>query len=62
MKSKINNFKLIISNNKTVIENYFFMTVLQIINSFFYLLIYPYLIKKAKYTAPIIHPPITSVA
>lgn len=46
MKSKINNFKLIISNNKTVIENYFFMTVLQIINSFFYLLIYPYLIKS----------------
>lgn len=46
MKLKINNLKLIISNNKTVIENYFFMTVLQIVNSFFYLLIYPYLIRS----------------
>lgn len=46
MKSKINNLKLLISNNKTVIENYFFMTVLQIVNSFFYLLIYPYLIRS----------------
>lgn len=46
MKSKIKNLKLIISNNKAVIENYFFMTVLQIVNSFFYLLIYPYLIRS----------------
>ena len=34
-----------ISNNKTVIENYFFMTALQILNSLFYLLIYPFLIR-----------------
>lgn len=34
-----------IFNNKSVVENYFFMTVLQILNSFFYLLIYPYLIR-----------------
>lgn len=36
----------LIKNNKKIIENYFFMTVLQILNSFFYLLIYPYLIRK----------------
>ncbi|MDO4880111.1 MAG: oligosaccharide flippase family protein [Capnocytophaga sp.] len=35
----------IIKNNKKVIENYFFMTLLLILNSFFGLLIYPYLIK-----------------
>jgi polysaccharide transporter, PST family len=34
-----------ISNNKTVIENYFFMTVLQVLNSLFYLIIYPFLIR-----------------
>ena len=32
-------------NNKKVVENYFFMTILQILNSLFYLLIYPYLIR-----------------
>ncbi len=35
----------LISSNKKIIENYFFMTILQVINSFFYLLIYPYLIR-----------------
>lgn len=45
MKSFINKLKNIISNNRFVIENYFFMTILQILNSFFYLLIYPYLIR-----------------
>lgn len=45
MKFKINSLKSIIFNNKSVIENYFFMTILQILNSFFYLLIYPYLIR-----------------
>ncbi|BDB52692.1 oligosaccharide flippase family protein [Flavobacterium ammonificans] len=39
-----NNLKIIIINNKKVIENYFFMTLLQILNSIFYLLIYPFLI------------------
>jgi len=32
-------------NYRTVIENYFFMTVLQVLNSFFYILIYPFLIR-----------------
>lgn len=32
-------------NNKKVIENYFFMTILQILNSLFYLIIYPFLIR-----------------
>lgn len=43
--NKIKNLKSIIENNKVIIENYFFMTVLQILNSFFYLFIYPFLIK-----------------
>lgn len=37
--------KTFVFNNRKVIENYFFMTILQILNSFFYLLIYPYLIR-----------------
>lgn len=37
--------KELVTNNKKIIENYFFMTILQILNSFFYLLIYPYLIR-----------------
>lgn len=37
--------KNLLYNNKVVIENYFFMTVLQVLNSLFYLLIYPYLIR-----------------
>jgi PST family polysaccharide transporter len=50
----MNNFKIkylfdylmkIFLNNKKVIENYFFMTLLQILNSLFYLLIYPFLIR-----------------
>jgi len=39
------NFISNIKNNRKVLENYFFMTVFQILNSFFYLLIYPYLIR-----------------
>lgn len=37
--------KNLLYNNRVVIENYFFMTVLQVLNSLFYLLIYPYLIR-----------------
>lgn len=32
-------------SNKAVIENYLFMTVLQILNSLFYIMIYPYIIR-----------------
>lgn len=45
MKLQLNNLKKIVFNNKSVVKNYFFMTILQILNSFFYLLLYPYLIK-----------------
>lgn len=36
--------KKIYSNNKSIASNYFHMTALQIINSFFYILIYPFVI------------------
>lgn len=42
---KYNQFKKTLLDNKKVIENYFFMTILQLLNSFFYFLIYPYLIR-----------------
>ncbi len=44
-KSTYNNIKSKVTNNTKVIENYFFMTALQIINSLFGILIYPYLIR-----------------
>lgn len=45
IEGKMVNLKNLFFNNKKIIENYFFMTILQILNSFFYLLIYPYLIR-----------------
>jgi PST family polysaccharide transporter len=45
MKKKIIEIKSLLKNNKKVVENYFFMTILQILNSLFYLLIYPFLIR-----------------
>ncbi|VDH05088.1 oligosaccharide flippase family protein [Bergeyella zoohelcum] len=45
MRTKINALIQAFKNHKKVIENYFFMTVLQVLNSFFYLLIYPYLFR-----------------
>jgi len=45
MRTKYNSLKKSISNNTKVIENYFFMTALQIINALFGILIYPYLIR-----------------
>lgn len=36
--------KALVVNNRKIIENYFFITALQISNSLFYLLIYPFLI------------------
>lgn len=41
----ISKIKVLFNNNKIVIENYFFMTFLQVLNSLFYLIIYPYLIR-----------------
>ncbi len=46
MKNKLIKYKIVLSDNRKVIENYLFMTGLQMSNSFFYLLIYPYLILK----------------
>ncbi|MGK6342947.1 oligosaccharide flippase family protein [Chryseobacterium sp. DT-3] len=34
-----------VKQNKAVVENYIFMTVLQILNSLFYIIIYPYVIR-----------------
>lgn len=45
LKAKINSIIMLVKNNKEIIENYFFMTILQVLNSFFYLLIYPFLIR-----------------
>lgn len=45
MKDKVKSIKILLSNNKKVIENYFFMTILQVLNALFYLLIYPFLIR-----------------
>ena len=44
-KDKFQSLKSKISNNTKVIENYFFMTALQIISSLFGILIYPYVIR-----------------
>lgn len=44
-KKKLNLLKLSLLSNKKILENYFFLTILQIINSFFYIIIYPYLIR-----------------
>lgn len=35
----------VFNRHRKVVENYFFMTVLQVINSLFYVMIYPYLIR-----------------
>ncbi|MEC5166455.1 PST family polysaccharide transporter [Flavobacterium sp. PL11] len=45
MKNRIKNVQIIFSKNKKVVENYFFMTLLQVLNSLFYFLIYPFLIR-----------------
>ncbi|GIZ15179.1 oligosaccharide flippase family protein [Capnocytophaga catalasegens] len=45
MQARLGNILTIFRNNKKIIENYFFMTVLLALNSLFALLIYPYLIR-----------------
>ena len=45
MKFNISELKKTFVNNKKVVENYFFMTLLLVLNSFFGLLIYPYIIR-----------------
>jgi polysaccharide biosynthesis protein len=45
MRNHLQEFKKIFTNNKKIAENYFFMTLLLVLNSFFGLLIYPYLIR-----------------
>ena len=37
--------RALFKSKKVVVENYFFMTVLQVLNTLFYVLIYPYLIR-----------------
>ena len=46
MKNSTHSLLKTIKNNKKIIENYFFMTLLLVLNSYFALLIYPYLIKS----------------
>ncbi|WP_192499661.1 oligosaccharide flippase family protein [Flavobacterium sp. PL002] len=43
---KIRSFISKLRYNKLIIENYFFMTVLQLLNSLFYIIIYPFIIRK----------------
>lgn len=45
MNQKVKHIKTRLSNNTKVIENYFFMTSLQLISSAFGILLYPYLIR-----------------
>src|ERR1035437_561595 len=45
MNEKLKKIKKSIFNNLKIVENYFFMTALQIISSLFGILIYPYLIR-----------------
>ena len=45
MQTRYRNLKSKVINNTKVVENYFFMTALQVINSLFGILIYPYLIR-----------------
>lgn len=41
----LSNIADLYNRHKKIVENYFFMTVLQVINSLFYVMIYPYLIR-----------------
>lgn len=41
----IKRLKYIFVQNRNIVENYFYMTFLQVLNSFFYIFLYPYLIR-----------------
>jgi len=45
MTTGLSDLKTLFKEHKVVVENYFFMTVLQVLNTLFYVLIYPYLIR-----------------
>lgn len=45
MLIKIKSLISFVNSHKKIVENYFFMTILQILNSLFYIIIYPYLIR-----------------
>ena len=45
MRAKIKNLIFMLNSHKKIVENYFFMTILQMLNSLFYIIIYPYLIR-----------------
>ncbi|WBX74134.1 oligosaccharide flippase family protein [Tenacibaculum pacificus] len=46
MRDKFNQIKILLNNNKKIIENYSFMTILKLLNVFFGLLVYPYALSK----------------
>jgi len=46
MRIKQFNLYNLILNNKLIVENYFFITILKILNSLFYLIIYPFIINR----------------
>jgi PST family polysaccharide transporter len=46
MQFKYFNLYNLLTNNKLIVENYFFITILKILNSLFYLIIYPFIINK----------------
>lgn len=46
LPDSIKSFKLLFFNNLKIVENYFFMTALQLLSSLFGILIYPYVIRS----------------
>lgn len=45
MQLTVKNILSLLNSHKKIVENYFFMTILQMSNSLFYVIIYPYLIR-----------------
>ena len=42
----MNKYVKLFIDHKKIVENYFFMTILQLLNSFFYLIIYPFVVNS----------------